>query len=238
MLNRQEMLDTLDSIIEQADTEPLKRQLKAVAHKIRFPMHDILAKVPGDTLSARARRIGVSRQTMYVWASERSRPTTAQAEVISKLTGVPVVHIVDDGFETKDPKTIQEEPELQSAPIQSMLATLDPFFRIRGTMPARAIQAFLLVAGQEELPVGEYVKRAGVPITTMSRNLIDLSERDRNYEEGAGLVEGRDNPMNRREKLYRLTPRGRELLASVTGAEASIDHTCQAPALLHAAASG
>jgi DNA-binding MarR family transcriptional regulator/DNA-binding XRE family transcriptional regulator len=230
MLDRQEMLDMLDSIIEQIDAEPLKRQLKAAAHKIRFPMQDILAKVPGDTLSARARQIGVSRQTMYVWASERFRPTMPQAEVISRLTGVPVAHIVDDGFEAKDPKTVQEDPELQLAPIQSMLAALDPFFRIRGTMPTRMIQAFLLVAEQENLPVGEYAKRAGIPMTTMSRNLLDLGERDRNYEEGACLVEGRDNPMNRREKLYRLTPRGRELLASVTGAEASIDHTCQAPA--------
>jgi hypothetical protein len=50
----------------------------------------------------------------------------------------------------------------------------------------------------------------------MSRNLLDMGDRNRYFEEGAGLVEGRDNPLNRREKLYSLTPKGRVLLASIT----------------------
>jgi DNA-binding MarR family transcriptional regulator len=96
-----------------------------------------------------------------------------------------------------------------------MLATLEPFFTIRTTMPARAIQTFLMVAEKEELSVGEYAKRAGISLTTMSRNLLDLADRDRNFDEGAGLIEGHENPLNRREKLYRLTPKGRALLARI-----------------------
>ena len=106
--------------------------------------------------------------------------------------------------------------DAQIAVIRHMLAMLDPFFRIRDTMPARCIQAFLLVAEKEGLSVGEYAKRAGLSPTTMSRNLLDMGERDRNYEEGAGLVEGKENVLNRREKVHRLTPKGRALVASLT----------------------
>jgi DNA-binding XRE family transcriptional regulator len=58
-------------------------------------MADILAKGPGDTLAERARQIGVSRQTMYVWAAEKFRPSTEQATIIADLTGVPIDDIRD-----------------------------------------------------------------------------------------------------------------------------------------------
>lgn len=91
-------LESLDKIIGLQALAPIKRELQAVAHKLRFPMVDILAKVPGETLTERARQIGVSRQTLYVWAEERFRPTFHQAQTISGLTGVPIEHIVDNGF--------------------------------------------------------------------------------------------------------------------------------------------
>jgi hypothetical protein len=115
---------------------------------------------------------------------------------------------------------IAERNEAQIGVIKQTLAFLDPFFSIRETMPARCIQAFLLVAEKEGLSVGEYAKRAGMSPTTMSRNLLDVSERDRNYEEGPALVVGKENVLNRREKLYSLTPKGRALLASIAKVKA------------------
>jgi DNA-binding XRE family transcriptional regulator len=79
--------------IETAPLPALANDLLAVAHKLRYPMAAILAKVPGDTLAARARAVGVSRQTMYVWAQEKFRPSTEQATIIAKLTGVPIEEI-------------------------------------------------------------------------------------------------------------------------------------------------
>jgi DNA-binding MarR family transcriptional regulator len=108
--------------------------------------------------------------------------------------------------------------EEQTAVIHSMLAGLDPFFRLRPTIPARCVQAFFLVAEKEGLAVSEYAKRGDLSAITMSRNLIDMGERDRNHEEGPGLVESHENIMNRRETLYRLTPKGRALLAAITRA--------------------
>jgi DNA-binding XRE family transcriptional regulator len=82
-------------LVDKAPLPALASDLRAVAHKLRHPMADILAKVPGDTLAARARAIGVSRQTMYVWAQEKFRPSTEQATIIAELTGVPIDDIRD-----------------------------------------------------------------------------------------------------------------------------------------------
>jgi DNA-binding MarR family transcriptional regulator len=110
----------------------------------------------------------------------------------------------------------QNRSEAQLNVIAQLLSTLDPFFRIRGTMPLRHVQAYLLVAQKEGQTVTELAKKADMPVTTMSRNLLDMGERNRYFEEGAGLVVGEDNPYNRRERLYRLSHKGRALLASIT----------------------
>jgi DNA-binding MarR family transcriptional regulator len=112
--------------------------------------------------------------------------------------------------------TSANRSEAQIAAITQLLWTLDPFFRIRGTMPLRHVQAYLLVARKEGQTVTELAKQADMPVTTMSRNLLDMGDRNRYFEEGAGLVVGEDNPLNRRERLYSLTHKGRALLASIT----------------------
>jgi DNA-binding MarR family transcriptional regulator len=48
----------------------------------------------------------------------------------------------------------------------------------------------------------------------VSRNPLDIGERNRYMEEGFGLVAARNNPMNLREKEYYLTDKGRALLHS------------------------
>ena len=85
----------LGTAIQKAPLPALARDLRAVAHKLRYPLAAILAKVPGDTLAERARKIGVSRQTMYVWAQERFRPSSGQAAIIAELTGVPAEQIAE-----------------------------------------------------------------------------------------------------------------------------------------------
>lgn len=81
-------------------TQPLMRELGMVLHKISHPMAEILDKIPGG-VTGQAGKIGVSRQTVYVWRSERFRPTLKQAKRIARVTGVPVEHILEDGFEQK-----------------------------------------------------------------------------------------------------------------------------------------
>lgn len=80
---------------------PLQREVATVLHKMTYPMREILAQVPGDSLTRRAQKLKVSRQTFYVWLNEKFRPTRMQAKRISRVTGVPIEHIIVDGWETK-----------------------------------------------------------------------------------------------------------------------------------------
>ena len=99
--------------------------------------------------------------------------------------------------------------------VSNMLAAIDPFVKIRQTMPLRCVQAFLLVAYNEGQPVAEYARVAKMSATTMSRNLLDIGERDRYGQPGLDLVLGRDNPNNRREKEYFLSAKGRAMIGTV-----------------------
>jgi DNA-binding XRE family transcriptional regulator len=74
----------------------LRNKVEALQIRLRHPMKEILAKIPGN-LTERAKAIGVSRQTMYVWADEKYRPTGNQAERIAELTGVPAAIIRGEG---------------------------------------------------------------------------------------------------------------------------------------------
>lgn len=68
--------------------EGLKALATQVRDRLKVPMADILDKVPGDTVKAKAENCGVSRQAYYAWLRGVSRPVGKQAERIEKLTGV------------------------------------------------------------------------------------------------------------------------------------------------------
>ena len=99
-------------------------------------------------------------------------------------------------------------PEEEISLVRNLLGALEPFFDLKGTLPTRCVQALLLVAEEEGLSVNEYARRANMSMSTMSRNLLDIGERNRRMEEGFGLVQARNNPMNLREKEYYLTDVG------------------------------
>jgi DNA-binding XRE family transcriptional regulator len=97
-MDHTQQLETLETLVAAIDHETIKRDLNAVAHKLRYPMVDILASVPGDGVIAKAKAIGVSRQMLYVWMDEKARPNAAQARKIAKLTDIPTDHILANGF--------------------------------------------------------------------------------------------------------------------------------------------
>ena len=59
----------------------------------QVPMATILAKVPGDTLTQRAKRLKVTRQTYYDWLNEKSRPNPQLAKKLAKITGFSIKEI-------------------------------------------------------------------------------------------------------------------------------------------------
>ena len=97
---------------------------------------------------------------------------------------------------------------------RKLLVALEPVRE----MPANKVMTLMTVAIKEGLTVDDYAKRAGISPTTMSRHLLDLGDTDRNKKAGLGLVEGRVNITNQRERVYQLTPKGRSLVTKVAGA--------------------
>jgi DNA-binding MarR family transcriptional regulator len=111
--------------------------------------------------------------------------------------------------------TYNRAPDRERLGVKNLLAALEPFRIVRGTMPLQYVFAFLLVAEEEGLGVVDYAKRAGVSISVMSRHLLDIGERNRHMEKGFGLVAFRSNPMELRRHEYFLTDKGRALLRKV-----------------------
>jgi DNA-binding MarR family transcriptional regulator len=100
----------------------------------------------------------------------------------------------------------------QRALLKSQLNALKPFRKVREAMPLQYVTAFLLVATEENLNVTEYAKRAGTSQSLMTRHLMDLGAVNRNHEEGFGLVEAYDDLMDRRNRLMRLSAKGKHVV--------------------------
>lgn len=112
--------------------------------------------------------------------------------------------------------TIKKLGEGDKRAVKGLLGALEPFKELRGTMPLQYVTAFLMVAQEEGLGVGDYAERAGVSVSVMSRHLLDIGERNRMMEEGFGLVTYRPNPMELRKHEYMLTDKGRALIHRIT----------------------
>jgi DNA-binding MarR family transcriptional regulator len=102
-------------------------------------------------------------------------------------------------------------PADQVATLKRYYEGLKPFRALRTTMPLQYVTAFLLVATEEHQNVTEYAKRAGTSQSLMTRHLQDLGSVDRDHEEGWGLVESYEDVMDRRNKLVRLTQKGKHV---------------------------
>src|SRR6266436_1771497 len=92
--------------------------------------------------------------------------------------------------------------------LRCLLAALEPFHALRLTMPLQYVYAYLLVALNEGKGVNEYGRQAGVSLSTMSRHLLDIGDRDRYMDPGLGLVTQRPDPMELRKHRVTLTTKG------------------------------
>lgn len=106
----------------------------------------------------------------------------------------------------------QTSTSQEKAALKTTLEALKPFKALRASMPLQYVMAFLQVALEEGLTVTEYAKRANTSQSLMTRHLADVGETNRYHEQGFGLVEQFDNVMDRRERLIRLTAKGRHVV--------------------------
>jgi DNA-binding MarR family transcriptional regulator len=100
----------------------------------------------------------------------------------------------------------------QRALLKATLNAMKPFRNLRETMPLQYVTAFMLVATDEGQNVSTYAKRAGTSQSLMTRHLADLGKINRYHEEGFGLVEAYDDMMDRRNRLIRLSAKGKHVV--------------------------
>lgn len=80
------------------------------------------------------------------------------------------------------------------------------------------VQTFIAVAMHEGESLTEIAASMGAKMSTVSRHLLDLGERNRKMEAGYQLVDRRQDPMNLRVNIYTLTPKGKLLAQAITEA--------------------
>lgn len=101
---------------------------------------------------------------------------------------------------------------------RSLMLALEPFREIRPTMPLQYVYTFLQVACDEGGGVMEYAKASGVPPTVMTRHLLDIGDRNRNREQGFGLVTQERDRNDLRRHHARVTPTGKVLMRRIINA--------------------
>ena len=93
-VKRKEALKYSERLVELVgDDEELADLVVEVRNRIKLPMSELLQHVPGNTITERARAIGISRQGYYRWLWGWMRPNVVQAKRLAELTGYPVEEI-------------------------------------------------------------------------------------------------------------------------------------------------
>lgn len=106
----------------------------------------------------------------------------------------------------------------QVGALKSTYEALKPFRELRETMPLQYVTAFIQVAIDEHQNVSTYATRVGTSQSLMSRHMADLGNVNRYHTEGFGLVELYDDVMDRRNKLVRLTAKGKHVAFEISEA--------------------
>lgn len=86
---------------------------------------------------------------------------------------------------------------------------------IAPNVPTQVVQAFLAVALNEGKSLTDYASMLDTNVSTASRQMLDLGERNRKGEKGYMLVDRQVDSANLRVNRYFLTSKGRLLLTSL-----------------------
>ena len=90
--------------------------------------------------------------------------------------------------------------------------------RVDTEMPLQQIHCLLLIAKEEDgLSLSDLAKKAEIGVATASRYVAALGKINRHKEEGFNLIEAFEDPMERRRKIIRLTPKGRAIVRRLLG---------------------
>ena len=96
-------------------------------------------------------------------------------------------------------------------PLWRMFRGLETFRALDAEIPPQTIGTFLYVATHDGCLMKDLADSLGVAQSTMSRNVAMLDRINRHHEPGLDLVRAIEDPVERRRKIVRLTPKGRQL---------------------------
>ena len=68
------------------ESSPLRQRAVELRGRIKTPMSEVLDAVQGDTVTEKAKRIGITRQAYYAWYKGEYRPNMKQAKRLAYLT--------------------------------------------------------------------------------------------------------------------------------------------------------
>lgn len=91
-------LKIIEQLIKIAPNQSVARFATRMRNRLAkrrnaIPMSEVIEKIPGATIMAKARSLGVTRQAFYYWLNGDTRPDEKQAKAIHKLTGLSVAQI-------------------------------------------------------------------------------------------------------------------------------------------------
>jgi DNA-binding XRE family transcriptional regulator len=91
MKDRERAFSLAEKIAEQTQGQPYHAQVLRLRKMLQPPptMKEILAKIEAKDESERAKLVGVSRQGLYNWVNELSRPSVMAAKRLAQLSGIP-----------------------------------------------------------------------------------------------------------------------------------------------------
>lgn len=84
---RDRAMQLAEELVLMAPDRDCRDLALALRARIRIPMTQILAKMPGGSIAEKARKLEIQRSTYYAWAEGRARPRRGLAEKVAALTG-------------------------------------------------------------------------------------------------------------------------------------------------------
>lgn len=102
--------------------------------------------------------------------------------------------------------------------LQDYLKFIQGVSHLESEMPLQQLHCLLVISQAEDgLSLTELAQKVGIGLATASRYVAALGKQNRHREEGLFLVEAFEDPMERRKKIIRLTPKGRLAIKKLIG---------------------
>lgn len=98
--------------------------------------------------------------------------------------------------------------------IQAVLRIVKKFRELDPDIQFSVAQVFLMVAeaGDEGVSLTDIADRGNLGLSSVSRHVAALGKINRRHEEGFGLIQTHEDPMERRRRLCTLTSTGKAFL--------------------------